>query len=139
MRAAATLAPVRISLRMKTNRPPNAVPRPGRSMKQAFTLFELLVVIAIIAILAGLLSPALGKAKGTALSAHCSGNLKQLQLAWLSYADDYRDRMVPNWTKNPGWTSGEYRDGYSLTNAWVVGSARLSDSKDGIRLGTLWP
>jgi len=98
-----------------------------------------LVVIAIIAILAGLLLPALSKAKSTAQSLQCWNNLKQLQLAWLSYAHESSDRMVPNWTKNPGWPSGEYRDGYNLTNAWVVGSARLSDSVDGIRLGTLFP
>lgn len=66
-----------------------------RNLSRGFTLIELLVVISVIAILASLLLPALSKAKGAAHKAYCINNQRQLNIAWLLYADDH-GRMVPN-------------------------------------------
>jgi len=126
-------------------RPPPVSPFPacaalpsGNSVSlapSAFTLIELLVVMVIIGILAALLLPTLNRAKLSAQSVSCLNNLKQLQLAWLHYAHDNQDQLVPNWFyyTHPVWTTL-----YSTTNSWVSGTAWTDPSTAGIQQGALW-
>lgn len=70
-------------------------------MKRRFTLIELLVVIAIIAILAGMLMPALAKARETARRTKCASNLKQIGYAIFLYAGDFEERLPMLVFNNP--------------------------------------
>jgi prepilin-type N-terminal cleavage/methylation domain-containing protein/prepilin-type processing-associated H-X9-DG protein len=72
------------------------IARQRKGLRKGFTLIELLVVIAIIAILAAMLLPSLTSAKQEAQGTGCKNNSKQLLLAWIMYASDYRDVLAYN-------------------------------------------
>lgn len=88
-----------------------------RRVQGAFTLIELLVVIAIIAILAGLLLPALARAKESGRAAVCKSNMRQIALGILMYADDSRDYLP--------WAGGVDRNS---DPDWVFGGQSSSDT-----------
>jgi prepilin-type N-terminal cleavage/methylation domain-containing protein/prepilin-type processing-associated H-X9-DG protein len=96
----------------------------GHQESRGFTLIELLVVIAIIAILAGMLLPALSKAKAKTQGIRCMSNMKQLQFGWHLYALDNDGNIVKNWLGSPqAWIGGGVNS--------LPGATNINDIKNG--------
>jgi prepilin-type processing-associated H-X9-DG protein len=98
----------------------------------AFTLVECVAVISIIALLAALLLPALATSKITAQSTVCRNNLKQLQLAWHSYAQDHNDALPPNISRRVQF------DQVNVEGSWVLGNAVVDTNIDNLKRGVLY-
>jgi prepilin-type processing-associated H-X9-DG protein/prepilin-type N-terminal cleavage/methylation domain-containing protein len=123
----------RAAIRLITEGTPAQLPSRPRVRPLAFTLIELLVVIAVIALLAALLLPVLSKAKGKGQSIYCLNNVKQMQLAWLTYTDDNQGIMP--WNLIASTRSGYARN---VLGSWVLGSAWSEAEPTNITSGTLY-
>jgi prepilin-type N-terminal cleavage/methylation domain-containing protein len=103
--------------------------------RRAFTLIELLVVIAIIAILAGLLLPALSRAKNSASKATDINNLRQIMLALNSYTSDDGDVLPP-----PNWDDGGFASPQGTNIGWLyaVDLNATGTNRFNVRTGLFW-
>ena len=131
----ACLAKVRTELSVKTARI-DGCPATDRH-RRALTLVELLVVIAIIALLAAMLLPGLSSAKANSRLIACASNLRQLEIAFQSYAADnsgYLTQNVP--------LAGEFDTASLRTNAWVYGDMKAPNEATNallVKIGELYP
>lgn len=116
----------------RDNKQVETSPRCNREKQNSFTLIELLVVIAIIAILAGMLLPALNNARESARSSDCTSNIRQLGNGTLMYAGDNDDNAPHVYSKNTDktyWTYRLIKGGYATGKIMLCSTARTYMAK----------
>jgi prepilin-type N-terminal cleavage/methylation domain-containing protein/prepilin-type processing-associated H-X9-DG protein len=111
-----------------------------RLPRTGFTLIELLVVIAIIAILAGMLLPALAKAKAKATGIMCMNNTKQLMLGWQMYVDDNKGRLPFAYAQegNPSHPNYKYAWVHGILD-YTAGNTANWNVTNTLAAGCIWP
>ena len=98
--------------------------------KNGFTLIELLVVISIIALLIGILLPALGAARESAKNAVCKSNQRQIGIAWTVYADSFKEFYPPSYAHGGSWEPMYESTKIFMDEAGIAGEAFFCPTHD---------
>ncbi len=112
-------------------------------MKKSFTLIELLVVIAIIAILAGMLLPALAKAKQKAITVNCASNIRGVMQSTILYMDDFHQYIPIQWAGDT-WHHCIMKTGYIEMDSPIISCPKSDDFQSlaatpNCAYGQIWP